>query len=325
MQQPLVSIILLTYNQEKYIEEALRGVFNQSYANTEIIISDDHSIDKTPLIIERFLRENSDKGNVFYNHNEENLGLVKNFNKAVACARGDFFVLAAGDDVSLKDRVAISLEKIQNLGVDSLAMNFQYVNSDGNELEQKGYSGNDKELIYVLNDYIENKPRFPMGPSRIFSKRVFDVFGMLDDDCQTEDTTLTFRSILLGGIAMIDEVGVLYRWHGNNISSYESLMTRINPKLIYKQYRKDLKTAYRKDLISRMQYFRIWRILLDYKSVQLFMRNLYSTKNPMGRHIYGLLFLINPLVLRSHKSAQWLKNICPELFLVKNKIKSLVK
>lgn len=325
MQPPLVSIILLTYNQEKYIEDALRGVFDQSYVNTEIVISDDHSIDKTPLIVERFLRENSEKRNVFYNHNEENLGLVKNFNKAVAFAHGDFFVLAAGDDVSLKDRVAISLEKIQKLGVDSLAMNFQYVNSDGKELEQKGYSGNDKELIYGLNDYIENKPRFPMGPSRIFSKRVFDVFGMLDDDCQTEDTTLTFRSILLDGIAMTNEVGVLYRWHGDNISSYESLMTRINPKLIYKQYRKDLKTAYKKDLISRIQYLKILRIILDYKSVQIFMRKLYSTKNRIGRHIYGLLFLINPLVLQSHRSAQWLKSVCPDLFIVKNKIKTLVK
>ncbi|MBQ9591385.1 MAG: glycosyltransferase [Paludibacteraceae bacterium] len=325
MQQPLVSIILLTYNQEKYIEEALRGVFNQSYANTEIIISDDHSIDKTPLIIERFLRENSEKGNVLYNHNEENLGLVKNFNKAVACAHGDYFVLAAGDDVSLKDRVAISLEKIQNLGVDSLAMNFQYVNSDGNELEQKGYSGNDKELIYVLNDYIENKPRFPMGPSRIFSKRVFDVFGMLDDDCQTEDTTLTFRSILLGGVAMVAEVGVLYRWHGNNISSYESLMTRIDPRLIYKQYRRDLKTAYGKGLISTGQYVRIWRMILDYRSVEVFRRDLYGTRGRMGRFVYGLLFLMNPLVSGRHKSRGWLKGVCPELFIVKNKIKSLVK
>ena len=164
-----------------------------------------------------------------------------------------------------------------------------------------------------------------MGPSRIFSKRVFDVFGMLDDNCQTEDTTLTFRSILLNGIAMTNEVGVLYRWHGNNISSYESLMTRINPKLIYKQYRKDLKTAYKKNLINRMQYHKIQRIILDYKSVQIFMRKLYSTKNRIGRHIYGLLFLINPLVLQSHRSAQWLKSVCPDLFIVKNKIKTLVK
>ena len=324
MQQPLVSIILLTYNQEKYIEDALRGVFNQSYANTEIIISDDHSVDKTPLIIDRFLKENSEKRNVFYNHNVENLGLIKNFNKAVACAHGDFFVLAAGDDVSLKDRVAISLEKIQKLAVCSLAMNFQYINSDGMELDQKGYYGN-KDLFYGLKDYLENRPRFPMGPSRIFSKRLFDIFGMLNDDCQTEDTTLTFRSILLSGIAMTNEVGVLYRWHGNNISSYESLMTRINPKLIYKQYKKDLKTAYIKDLISRMQYFKILRIILDYKYVQILLRNLYSTKNRLGRHIYGLLFLINPLVLRSHKTAQWLKVVCPDLFIVKNKVKTLVK
>lgn len=52
MDMPLVSICLLTYMHERYIEDCLRGVLNQTYENMEIIILDDYSIDNTFTIIQ---------------------------------------------------------------------------------------------------------------------------------------------------------------------------------------------------------------------------------------------------------------------------------
>ena len=53
----LVTVIIPTYNVEKYIEKCLNSVLNQTYKNIEIIIIDDGSIDTTPLIIKKIANQ----------------------------------------------------------------------------------------------------------------------------------------------------------------------------------------------------------------------------------------------------------------------------
>lgn len=318
---PLVSIILLTYNQEQYVKDALQSILDQDYNNLEIIISDDCSLDATPNIIRTFIQEHFSGRNVLFNRNEQNIGLIGNCNKAIELSHGEYIVLAAGDDISLSNRVSISVEKITKLGVDGLAMNFQYINAEGRKLNQYGINRDIETMLYTINDYINHDPVTALGPSKIISRRVFEVFGLLSDNCQTEDTTLTFRALLLNGIAKINTIGLLYRWHGNNLSAQESLMMRINPILIYKQYKRDLRLAYDKKLISSQQYHRIFRILLDYKHVQTFIRKRYMTDSVIKKHFIGIIFLLNPFVLSNHKSRNWLIREFPEVFLIKDKIK----
>lgn len=298
---PLISVILFTYNQERYVEEAIMGLLSQDYDNIEFIFSDDCSQDMTPFIIQRYINEKFLGRKVIFNRNERNLGIVGNLNKAISLASGDYYVLAAGDDVSIGNRVSLSVEKIVEFGVDSLAMNFQYIDAESKELNQKGYCGEEALMIYSLDDYICQRPIFPLGPSRIIHHRVYDIFGMMREDCPTEDTPLTFRSLLLSGVAMINQVGVLYRWHGQNISSYDNLMRRINPVKIYNQYKADLATAYSKHLITFATYIKIRRILLDYKVVKVYERRLYHTHNRYKKYLLWMFFMMNPFVLKTHK------------------------
>ena len=65
MIKPKVSIILLTYNQEKFIKKAIESVLSQTYQNIELIISNNGSTDRTATIIESFL---PDKRIIFLNH-----------------------------------------------------------------------------------------------------------------------------------------------------------------------------------------------------------------------------------------------------------------
>lgn len=321
---PLVSFILLTYNQEKYIRAALEGLLAQDYSNLEYIISDDCSRDMTCSIIQETVDQKFAERKVVFNRNENNLGLTGNLNKAISLANGEYYILAAGDDISLSNRVSTSIKKIAELGVDSLALNFQYINAEGQKLNQKGFDGEEAELKISLGDYLCRKPLFPSGPSRIISKRVFDIFGMLREDCPTEDTTLTFRSLLLNGVAMVNQIGVLYRWHGQNMSTHEALMERINPVDIYRQYNADLMAAYKKNIVTPFNYLKIKRILWDYKHVQAFERRLYKTHGMIKKHFIGVGLLLNPFVLCSHKSRKWLMRICPELFMVRNKIQYML-
>ena len=78
-QKELISFFALTYNQEKYIEDSLKGLFSQTYSPLEIIISDDCSTDKTFEIIQKFVSEYKGPNKVIINRNEKNLGLIKHF------------------------------------------------------------------------------------------------------------------------------------------------------------------------------------------------------------------------------------------------------
>jgi len=100
MNNPLVSVIILSYNNFSYIYEALRSLLEQDYSNIELIISDDGSKDFNKSEIEDFLLENKKNNikNVNFLINEKNLGTVKSINNAIKKSRGEFVIFFAADD-----------------------------------------------------------------------------------------------------------------------------------------------------------------------------------------------------------------------------------
>ena len=93
---PLVSIGVPVYNEEKYLEATLRSLVTQSYANIEIIVSDNCSTDSTAKICRKIEAESQ---RVSYNHMAENIGPSPNFNKVLDLAKGEYFMWASGHDL----------------------------------------------------------------------------------------------------------------------------------------------------------------------------------------------------------------------------------
>ena len=98
------SVVLLTYNQEAYVQEALQSLLSQDYDDLEIVVSDDASTDGTWQVIQQKFVEYTGHKRVVLNRNERNLGIVGNYFKAFSVATGDVIFTAAGDDVSLPNR-----------------------------------------------------------------------------------------------------------------------------------------------------------------------------------------------------------------------------
>ena len=92
----LVSIILPMYNSEKYIQETIRSVENQTYNNWELIIVDDHSSDNSVSIVEK-IRINDDRIRLFCQ--SENLGTALARNRAIAESEGRFLAFLDSDDI----------------------------------------------------------------------------------------------------------------------------------------------------------------------------------------------------------------------------------
>jgi glycosyltransferase involved in cell wall biosynthesis len=97
---PLLSVLMTSFNREQYIAEAIDSVLESTYTNFELIIVDDGSKDKTVSIAQSYAAKDP-RVSVYIN--EQNLGDYKNRNQAAAYARGEFMMYVDSDDKILKD------------------------------------------------------------------------------------------------------------------------------------------------------------------------------------------------------------------------------
>lgn len=100
MNNPLVSIAVITYNSARTIIETLESVNNQTYQNIELIISDDCSTDGTIAICQNWLSYNSNRFvRVEFVSANKNTGVSANYNRAEAACQGEWVKCIAGDDI----------------------------------------------------------------------------------------------------------------------------------------------------------------------------------------------------------------------------------
>ena len=115
MDKPLVSVVVISYNSSKTIEETLDSIRAQTYDNIELIVADDHSADNTCDVVSCWLRKNSD---VFVRASlvasDKNSGPTGNANRGICNGKGDWFKLIAADDALLPNCIADNVEFIIN-------------------------------------------------------------------------------------------------------------------------------------------------------------------------------------------------------------------
>ena len=106
---PLVSVIALCYNQEKYLIETLNSIINQSYQNIELIITDDYSTDDSIKEIQQWINQNNVK--CTFKKNKKNIGICKSLNNAIKLVKGEYLNLIACDDILLPNKIKNQVEQ----------------------------------------------------------------------------------------------------------------------------------------------------------------------------------------------------------------------
>lgn len=213
---PLVSVFVLTYNQEQYISETLSGLFAQDYENLEIVISDDNSTDATWEIVRdrvKEYRQSQGTHKIVLNKNRPNLGIVKNVEKALSLSHGVLFVANGGDDVSLPNRVSRIVEAWEADGRRAYAIlhGFRMIGPCGNPCGEK--------LLFNVS------PTTPVGAAMAYRREVFESFSPIEFTAATEDHIFVRRALLLGGTLTISDQLLLYR-RGVGVSSATNYRTR---------------------------------------------------------------------------------------------------
>jgi len=301
--RPLVSFILMAYNQQDYIAEAVNAALAQDYDNLELIISDDCSPDSTFDIISAITSEYEGKHRIVVNRNDHNLGLARHFNTLMAMAQGEIIVLAAGDDLSLPDRVSNTVNELSNEpGAIFVSFADTIIDAQGQVIKSKTAQTAKTRQVITLDNYLDGAYSGLSGASRGFYKSLFSQFGPLDAACPTEDTPCLLRGLLLGSGIVSPQPAIKYRKHGNNLSSFNSI-NRMDFKVITEQYRKDVERAEKEGTISAAtaQRTRQW-IDLNYQrkflrqkvfsepfNLGLFLKFLWSDKNFTLKEKLGIL------------------------------------
>jgi glycosyltransferase involved in cell wall biosynthesis len=127
--QPLVSVLVTTYNHEKYIREAVQSILAQTFEDWEAVIIDDGSTDRTGEVVRAFTDPR-----VRYLW-QANQGPSVATTTALAACRGKYVALMSGDDMLEPERLQCQLEAYQRGGRRVLFGGVSYVDDDGRHLE----------------------------------------------------------------------------------------------------------------------------------------------------------------------------------------------
>lgn len=192
---PKVSVIIPLYNAEKYIEEALNSIVNQTYKNLEIIVVNDGSRDKGPIIVQRLA--SIDKRIKLFN--QDNCGQCKAANFGFKQTTGDYIKFFDADDILSTDSIKNQVESLK--GRDELAISYiDYIRFFNDDLNTKSKT----ELPQLINydcspiEYItfHGSPQMYQCGIWMFNKKIFELSGLWDERLSLINDTEFFPRIL---------------------------------------------------------------------------------------------------------------------------------
>ena len=221
---PLVTVICLSYNHEKFVVEALNSVLEQKYLPVELIIVDDCSTDKSASIIDNWCLQ---QNNIIFIKNEQNIGNTKSFNKALKIACGDYIIDLAADDVLTHDGIELQIaafkkSTFKNLGI--VYGNAEIINENGSFNSYYFPVNANKNVIKKRETGAVYASVLSSGDSicsvsAMIKKNVYDALNGYDETLNYEDLDFWIRAARLYEFDFIDAVLIKKRIVSNSLSS----------------------------------------------------------------------------------------------------------
>lgn len=120
----MISVVIATYNGERYIKQQIESIIPQITDKDEILICDDNSTDSTIKVVDDILKKTNTQYSIYVN--EKNLGVVKTFEKLAKNAKGDIVVFCDQDDYWLPEKTSLFIEAFKKYNYD-LAFSNAYI------------------------------------------------------------------------------------------------------------------------------------------------------------------------------------------------------
>jgi len=194
--QPLVSVIIPTYNTGVYIKEAVDSALSQTHPNIEIIVVDDGSTDNTKAVLQPYI--NSEKVKYIYQRNK---GLPGARNTAIKEAKGKYVALLDADDLFLPDKLGRQVQHLEeNKDLDlSYCDIYHFKDSEPDKLLRLNYTYYSGEAVF--EKLLEKNFIAPL--SVVVRRSVFDRLGYFDESLRRSEDYEFYLRLAYGG-AKID-------------------------------------------------------------------------------------------------------------------------
>lgn len=216
--EPSVDILIVTYNQEQFIDEAIKSAVEQDYENLKVVVADDCSTDQTPEIIKRWTLQYPER--IIAVLGDKNLGITGNSNRGLSQCHGDLMCHMGGDDILLPGKVRKQADWFKRHSDGALC---GHIVEQFNEQGTLSYIG--KNITGMgLENAISVGPIYP-SVSMMVKRNLIPDYGYDPRVPIVSDWKLCLDVLSSGGrYGFIPECLARYRRHGNNITSKYELM-----------------------------------------------------------------------------------------------------
>lgn len=223
--EPLISVVIPSYNYEAYIGHAIESVAAQSYRNLELVVIDDCSQDASfervnDLARNELLRERF-SGRITVRENERNLGAHETINEGIVAANGEYLAILNADDLFEVNRFSAMMEGMRRKGAMWGFSRVRCIGPEGEPLEteearsferiQEKLSGKRHAALAAVAENVG----ISTG-NLLFSRQLFDGIGGFKNYKYVHDYDFFLRACLYDEPAFSIETSYLYRLHGEN-------------------------------------------------------------------------------------------------------------
>jgi len=299
---PLISVITATYNSSGFISETLDSIFNQTWEDIELIITDDKSSDDTVDVCRRWLNNNRGRfRRADLLTSDVNTGVSANANRGLKAASGEWVKFIGSDDTLLPDCLTANMQFIvDNPHIRILFSRINIYNQSfipENYLETTPHGDISPDSILWPERLAESQYRMLLAADRIhFSPSVFlhretlILMGGFDERFRLLEDYPLWLTLTRNGYKLffMDKVTVNYRRHSGAINNTGKSFL-INPNYFRSEaFRRIYTYPFLPRLVRSEQQYR-WIV------AQLFRCNLFNRSNRFTRRLYDLLAIyLNP-------------------------------
>lgn len=235
---PLISVLMPSYNHERYVDAAVRSVLEQDWSRVELLVSDDGSTDSTWEILQRLKPECERRLERVMMERHDNMGTCRTLERLRKAAYGDYILMVASDDAFLPGAFrSLLCPMLEDEGVGVTVGRNELMDGDGRTCywdENRAIVHDRAKARYVyFNDYLrETCGVDDMGPDfgsysallkanhvvngYLIRRTVLDRIPEFTPDAPLEDLWLHLQLSKITHYVAIPEATFRYRWHATN-------------------------------------------------------------------------------------------------------------
>lgn len=199
MNSPLVSVVMIVFNEEDYLADSIQSILNQTLADFEFIIIDDASTDKTSEILEKY-REVDKRIKIFYNVN--NLGIAGSRNRGIKAAIGKYIGMMDAGDIAYPQKFEKQVEFME------AREELFILGTQGKWIDEEGKMiGNYWNMPSKVDSVALYRTGGTIDPSIMARRALFDLIGLYNENLvMSSQFDIYFRCLSRGlGMANLEE------------------------------------------------------------------------------------------------------------------------